>query len=271
MIIKKKLKWWLTKSTDKIFKSFSRHVHNGQDKNKRFIFIDNGADILAVAHVDTVLPVKRQRVSFQDDFVFARGLDDRLGCHVAVDILPELGIKADVLLTDNEEIGQSTAQFVEGVIPNRYRFIVEFDRGGADFVDYGQGSLELTDALTSLGIPRGFGSFSDIAFLPPSFDDIATFNMGIGYYKAHQKDSYSDLLELQEQLIAFAQLCHQHKDTVFKRDYGSRYFYDDEYLMDIDDIDDECLSYGSRWDRWDDWEKRDDYLYQWREYKNDRD
>jgi hypothetical protein len=70
-----------------------------------YIYKDNGSDILAIAHLDTVQSMKHfytidlggERV------VFNAQLDDRLGAYIILDLLPTLGVKCDILLTEGEE------------------------------------------------------------------------------------------------------------------------------------------------------------------------
>ena len=95
-----KLSFWM-QPTDDIFMHFADKVTGfklgGKTLNDRRIFIDNGSDILFVAHVDTVLPPKIKKRTKKR--LHASGLDDRLGCLLAY----ELGIKlqTDILLTDS--------------------------------------------------------------------------------------------------------------------------------------------------------------------------
>jgi hypothetical protein len=118
--------------------------------------------------------------------VYASGLDDRLGVYTVLDLLPSLGVKADILITNHEEICASTARYFG--LWDRYNWIAEFDRGGGDAVTYDLTSPEFDDVLTSVGFKLGIGSYSDIC---ESSDELTcAVNIGIGYQKAHQLDSY---------------------------------------------------------------------------------
>ena len=81
-----------------------KHTEHGP-----LIYQDNGADILAVAHLDYVKfnPSPKYR---KNKILKTPQLDDRLGAHVILNVLPNLGVKTDILLCDSEEIGQSTCQ-----------------------------------------------------------------------------------------------------------------------------------------------------------------
>jgi acetylornithine deacetylase/succinyl-diaminopimelate desuccinylase-like protein len=77
-----------------------------------YAFRDNGASVLAVAHLDTVVRHQQRLCNFVEtaggEIVYSGALDDRLGAYVILDMLPKLGINVDVLLTVGEESGQST-------------------------------------------------------------------------------------------------------------------------------------------------------------------
>jgi hypothetical protein len=119
---------------------------------------DNGKKLLVVAHLDTVTPyyapptkgLKLRRpkwakkakthdqaitVATKEKDKRAKALtgpvvDDRLGCALALGV----GEWADVLWTDGEEKGRSTASYFDA--PRRYNFIIGFDRRGTDVVTY---------------------------------------------------------------------------------------------------------------------------------------
>lgn len=79
----------------------------------RHIFIDRGASILAVAHLDTVVSEMHffTGVIGRKLYIFNAQLDDRLGAYLLLHTLTKmLGPKAfDILLTEDEEAGKSTA------------------------------------------------------------------------------------------------------------------------------------------------------------------
>lgn len=146
-----------------------------------YVFQDNGADILAVAHLDTVAAHSTRAARFVQTeagpVVFSRALDDRLGAYVILDMLPKLGIKTDILLTTGEEMGQSTAQHF--VAPRTYNWIIEFDRGGTDVVLYQYQNAELSALVRESGASVGHGSFSDISYLDHL--GVKALNWGVGY------------------------------------------------------------------------------------------
>lgn len=172
---------------------------------QQYAFKDNGSNILAVAHLDTL----RQDNHFEvvrlsgDTLVFNSKLDDRLGVYTILDLLPRLGIVCDILLTENEELGASTA--ANFVANKQYNWIVEFDRSGTDVVTY-----EYDWDLVREYFDTGVGTFSDISKLQSL--KCKALNVGIGYYNEHDKRSYFVVEEYIEQIAAFFRFWTDHAD-----------------------------------------------------------
>jgi hypothetical protein len=144
-------------------------------------FKDNGARVLAVAHLDTVVEAKHRVPRFvmtrEGPLVTCGALDDRLGAYVILHLLPRLKVNCDVLLTVGEESGASTAAFFE---PGKdYDHVIEFDRMGTDVVLYQYEDAASRAAVQASGAVVGTGSFSDISVL--DMLRIKAFNWGVGY------------------------------------------------------------------------------------------
>jgi hypothetical protein len=170
----------------------------------KYVFRDHGARVLGVAHLDTVLP--GTQFARDGDRVFCPSLDDRLGVYLLSELLPLLGVKFDLLLTDGEERGCSTARWF--VPPRRYNWMFSFDRAGTDVVLYQYDTTANRRLLHRAGFRVGVGSYSDIADL--WFLGCAGFNFGCGYHRQHKPDCYADLSEtseMVEQFVRFWQLC----------------------------------------------------------------
>jgi hypothetical protein len=165
-------------------------------RHRFYYFHDNGADILAVAHLDTVQPDTTLQLTDTAAGLLATsgGLDDRLGVYVITSLLPALGIHTDILLTTDEEMGQSTAFDFD---PARhkaedftgYRWMFEFDRAGTDVVSYQYESTALDDLIRQSGAQPGQGSYSDIADLDHLH--CAGVNWGVGYHDYHSERSHA--------------------------------------------------------------------------------
>jgi len=175
----------------------------GSCKKERHIYVDNGAPFLLVAHIDTVQAPRL------DKYNRGAGFDDRLGVYMGHKLCQERPELFDLLLTDYEEQGASTAEFFWP--SHDYKLIIGLDREGDDYVDYGYASDELHNALSSYRFMQGFGSFSDICFM--DHIEVNKINIGMGTYSGHSSKSgfHRPILELQiERLLSF---CEDHRDT----------------------------------------------------------
>lgn len=176
-----------------------------------------GNQILAVAHLDTVFDSQSfEYLNSKSKIVLSPNLDDRLGVFAILELLPQLGIKCDILLTYDEERGASTASQFALDCPRDYNWIVEFDRAGSDVVLYQyEDAPGLQDDLKRAGFKLGIGSYSDISCL----DSLGTgcFNVGIGYHFQHTEQCCAPIRELVDQLYLFKAFYDQFQ--------GKRYEY----------------------------------------------
>lgn len=189
-----------------IFKDLKRH-RLGVGRTRR-LFVDRGSDILFVAHLDTVEPPRYD--GWTGSRLLGAGFDDRLGCKIAYNLGEELG--CDVLLTDLEEQGESTAQHhtLKG-----YNWICEFDRAGDDVVTYGMENEQWLAVLKKYWDVNP-GLFSDISFMNT---DCCAMNLGIGYQHAHSKNSYYDVDVVNSQILLFRHF--------FKKQCKNKYIADE--------------------------------------------
>lgn len=197
-----------------------------------YCFQDNGSAILGVAHLDTVGLHDERAARFVEteagEVVFSRALDDRLGAYVLLDLLPQLGIVTNVLLTTGEESGNSTAGFfdADGV---EHNWGIEFDRGGTDVVMYQYEDDDLCDRVRASGARVGEGIFSDIGWLEHL--EIKCLNWGVGYRDYHGPRAHAfldDTFEMVSYFLRFHEanagiyLPHEYQEPVSKYGYGSR-------------------------------------------------
>lgn len=202
----------------------------------QYAFKDNGADILAVAHLDTVQKdaehLARVRLK-HETLVFNPKLDDRLGVYAILHTLPFMGIKADILFTENEEKSKSTA--ADFVATKSYNWIVEFDRQGTDAVTYCYDWQDLVRKYFKVG----YGSFSDISNLEHL--GCKALNVGIGYHEPHSERAYFVIGEYISQMIRFARFYRDNKATRFPHEPAPLWrHYDYEFLYDDCVICEEC-------------------------------
>lgn len=133
--------------------------------------------ILCVGHLDTVLKVGWSKDA--GGVFVAPALDDRIALYAF--FWEMWGVECDVLLTDHEEEGRSTAQWFEA--ERDYNWIMQFDRRGTDVVMYQYDTAANRERLASVGARAGLGTFSDVAYLDGL--GVAGFNWGTGYHEEH--------------------------------------------------------------------------------------
>lgn len=208
-------------------------------KNEEFLYARTHPDskILAVAHTDVQgLGIQPPRLSYDRRLVNARQLDDRLGVWTLLHYLPTVLPKDqpyDILLTDNEETGRSTAMYFQPPEGKQYNWIFEFDRRGTDVVMYDYETPELKNLLKAYGLEVGNGSYTDICML--SHLNCAGFNFGTSYHEEHTNNCWADFKKLFEQVGRFIpfysewynkRLKHDHEGAEKKKNvklYGYNY------------------------------------------------
>ncbi len=209
-----------------------------EDGSARFYYhVDNGADVLAVAHLDHVQPDATAHVvdTAAGPLAVSGALDDRLGAYVILELLPRLGVVCDWLLTTDEEIGGSTADEFDTLKP--YDWIIEFDRGGTDVVLYQYETTELVELVEAAGADVGIGSYSDIC----SLDHLgcAALNWGVGYADYHSAKSHAWLNDTFRMVARYLRFHRDNAGTLLAHDLdyrdeveveGDYWGEDDEYL-----------------------------------------
>jgi hypothetical protein len=173
-------------------------------KSRKFGFLDRGSSILAVAHLDYVWESSFWFTRHDGDIVLCPRLDDRLGVYTILDFLPRLGVSLDILLTEDEEIGMTSAKFFQP--SKRYHWMVSFDRQGTDVVTY-QYRWEKLHEYFKIGV----GSYSDIADM--GHLGCKGTNVGVGYHNEHTEYCYLSIREWHSQIAKF---------LIFYRDYKDR-------------------------------------------------
>jgi len=183
--------------------SFRKFGETTETKHGPMIFQDNGSDILAVAHLDFVCgPKAKLRKDRFGQYVQTGRLDDRLGVWLLLDVLPKLGVKFDLLLTDSEESGNSTAQYFQ--TEKQYNWCFEFDRRKNDCVTYQYQNPDWLKALDYCDWNIGTGAFSDISYLEQL--GVCCVNFGCGYQQAHTKNCFayfSDIFSNVKRFLGF--------------------------------------------------------------------
>jgi hypothetical protein len=185
----------------------------GDDAKGYFAHKDNGSNILAVAHLDTVQ--KSKHFARDGNVVFSAKLDDRLGVYTILDFLPQCGVNVDILFTENEESLVTTAIYFDP--PKSYNWIVEFDRKGSDVVSYDYDWDDVLAPYFSVGV----GTFSDISELEHC--GCKAVNIGIGYHDEHSFGAYFVISEYLAQMQRFLKFYHEKKDEFFPHEETAQY------------------------------------------------
>jgi hypothetical protein len=202
--------------------------------NGMYIYQDNKADVLLVAHLDSVPTAPCFQV-LDNDVLLAPNLDDRLGAYTILDVLPNY-IEADILLTENEEIGQSTARHFEP--SHQYNWIFEFDRRGTDLVMYQYDNSQARALLETMGNGEiGIGSYTDIVDL--GYLNTMAINWGIGFYNEHTDQSCMSISAWAKQVEKFLGFYEYAKDIVIDFNDPTLEFYDPYLAYDLDDYGDD--------------------------------
>jgi hypothetical protein len=165
-----------------------------------------GAPVLAVAHCD-YRDCGSDHFFAQNGKVWSSRLDDRLGVYLILDVLPALGIHTDILLTDDEERGQSTAQYF-APDSHEYNWIFQFDRRGTDAVCYDYDCME---PHVKQHFKVSQGSFSDISMLEHL--RVGGVNIGTAYYEEHSLGSYAIFAQIRQQVRKFCEFYHAFSGT----------------------------------------------------------
>lgn len=180
----------------------------------KYKYINRGAKILGVAHCDYVeIPYyfKSYVNSEKDWMAFCPRFDDRIGVYLLMEVLSKLGMEYDILLTDNEEKGGSTAGDFKNPANKTYNWIFEVDRRGCDAVTYCY--REMDDVLKPY-FKKGAGSFSDISTL--AWMQTGAFNIGVGYHHEHTSECYCLSTELFYNISRLLKFYNENKDTRFE-------------------------------------------------------
>ncbi len=179
-----------------------------------YIFQNNNAPILAVAHLDTVIQEFGWEVINNGKTLKNPQLDDRLGAYIILCLLKKHGINYDILLTENEEIGRSTASHFRA--PRKYNWMFEIDRFGDDVAMYKYYCQEYVKLLNENGWGRvSRGSNTDINHL--GHLDITGFNFACAYSNNHSKQAKLDIVLLDSILDKLIPFLAKYQDIVLPR------------------------------------------------------
>lgn len=202
----------------KSIKKFRKLGKTTKTRDGCYVHIDQGASVLGVAHLDVANTNNHfGSIKIQNKLhVISPRLDDRLGVYLLLDYLPQLGVKCDVLLTEGEEVGNSTGAHFKLPKGKEYNWMFQFDRRGDGAVLYSYDCAEMREKLKKHDIETQIGSFSDISSMQHL--GIKGINFGCGYHQEHTDWCYANLDVTKLQAAKFQRFYKENRDTKFKHE-----------------------------------------------------
>lgn len=218
-------------------KTLKMENHNG------FLYRKGTIPIMLVAHMDTVHKESPKTIIDKDGKISSPegiGGDDRCGIYMITEILKKHD--CHVVFTEDEEVGgigamKFTKSDICKELKGNINYIIELDRKGSkDAVFYECGNNEFISFVTEKYFVEDWGTYSDICDIAPALDCSAV-NISCGYYKAHTKDEYVVISEMNRNIKEVCKLIE--RSDLEKRfewvdgfvESGWRYFddYNDYY------------------------------------------
>lgn len=196
-------------------KSLKNHVKQKLQMRYEEVIVDDGFvyaqgsfPVLLVAHLDTVHSKLPNMILYDKDQNIVSspngiGGDDRCGVYMIFEIIKKFN--CSVLFCEDEEDGGIGAnKFVKTDLARTldFNYIIEFDRANAnDAVFYSCDNYDFEKFITRDFYKINYGTYSDICDIAPVIG-CAAVNLSCGYYKAHTKDEYVVLSDMENSIKA---------------------------------------------------------------------
>lgn len=189
-----------------------QETHNNIITGDGYVFAQGTFPVLLVAHLDTVhaqTPTAFIYTENGNKISSPQGIggDDRNGVFSVLEVIKQYN--CSVLFCEEEERGGIGAEkFIKTDIAKEleFNYIIEFDRCGSnDAVFYDCDNPEFEAFITREFYETACGSFSDISVLAPFFG-CAAVNLSCGYYKAHTKNEYVVVSEIENSINAACEI-----------------------------------------------------------------
>ena len=196
-------------------KSLKNHVKQKLQMRYEEVIVDDGFvyaqgnfPVLLVAHLDTVHSKLPNMILYDKDQNTVSspngiGGDDRCGVYMIFEIIKKFN--CSVLFCEDEEDGGIGAnKFVKTDLARTldFNYIIEFDRANAnDAVFYSCDNYDFEKFITRDFYKINYGTYSDICDIAPVIG-CAAVNLSCGYYKAHTKDEYIVLSDMENSIKA---------------------------------------------------------------------
>lgn len=191
----------------------------------RYIYGVGSIPICLTAHLDTVFGNNRNKdIKVNGDIITSKdglGGDDRVGVYMILDIIKKY--KCNVLFLEDEECGHSGAvHFINGpyreMFMKQNNFCIDLDMHGANILTFYETTndefkKEILSILKDYKQRDPKVGASDLIELTVGWDkqcrsgirhmdgtNIASFNIGVGYYNAHTLEEYVKFSEVKKSI-----------------------------------------------------------------------
>lgn len=181
----------------------------------RYIYAEGNIPICLTAHLDTVFGQNRNKNIKIDGGVISSneglGADDRVGVYMILKIIKKY--KCNVLFLEDEECGHSGAvHFIAGPYKEMFidhnNFCIDLDMAGSKILTFYETTNkefqnDVTHILSQYKVRNPKLGASDLIELTIGWEkdgrngkqkyegtNVASFNIGVGYYKEHTLDEY---------------------------------------------------------------------------------
>ena len=177
-----------------------------------YVYAKGNVPILLTAHMDTVHKENCKDIYNKSKGVLTSpqgiGGDDRCGIYMTLAIIEQMSAREEkpyVLFCEDEEVGGiGSNKFVNSKHIDDLKemlFLIELDRANAnDLVFYDDDNQDFHRWCEKVtGYKETWGSFSDISHLCPVCG-VSGVNVSCGYYKAHTKEEYVVVREMERSI-----------------------------------------------------------------------
>ena len=227
-------------------KSLKNHVKQKLQMRYEEVIVDDGFvyaqgsfPVLLVAHLDTVHDQLPNMILYDKDQNTVSspngiGGDDRCGVYMIFEIIKKFNCSV-LFCEDEEDGGIGASKFVNTDLSRTldFNYIIEFDRANAnDAVFYSCDNDEFEEFITRDFYKTNYGTYSDICDVAPAIG-CAAVNLSCGYYKAHTKDEYVVLSEMENSIKAACDILarttqndkFEYVEAKFSYDFWNGYCY----------------------------------------------
>lgn len=227
-------------------KSLKNHVKQKLQMRYEEVIVDDGFvyaqgsfPVLLVAHLDTVHDKLPNMILYDKDQNTVSspngiGGDDRCGVYMIFEIIKKFNCSV-LFCEDEEDGGIGASKFVKTDLSRTldFNYIIEFDRANAnDAVFYSCDNDEFEEFITRDFYNTNYGTYSDICDVAPAIG-CAAVNLSCGYYKAHTKDEYVVLSEMENSIKAACDILartgaddkFEYVEAKFSYDFWNGYCY----------------------------------------------